>query len=95
MSYKHPVSPALNPQKVTLSTSSAQSAAVAATTKSVRVCSDIDCFILIGANPTATISSVYLPAKTPQVFGIAGGQKVAAIAGGAGNLYVSESSALQ
>lgn len=95
MSYKHPVSPALNPQKVVLSTSNAVSAAVAATSNAVRVCSDVDCFVAIGAAPVATLTSIYLPAKTPQVFGIAGGQKVAAIAAGAGNLYVSEATSIQ
>lgn len=87
--YRHPISPDLNPQVRTLSGSSAQSSAVGATTKAVRLCSDTDCWIVIGANPTATTSSTYLPAKVPQVFGCSPSDKVAAI-GTSGNLYISE-----
>lgn len=89
MSYRHPVAPDQNPQVRTLSGSSAQSAAVGATTKVVRLVSDTDCFVAIGASPVATASSIYLPAKFPQVFGISPGQKVAAI-GTSGNLYITE-----
>lgn len=74
-------------QKVTLSASSAQSAAIDGT--AVRVTSDVDCWLAFGANPTATNANLYLPAKSPDVFFIPDGWKVAAIAAGAGNLYIS------
>jgi hypothetical protein len=90
MSYRHPVSPDANPQVVTLSVASAQSAAFGTTTKAIRLVSDVDCWIIIADNPTATTSGVYLPAKFPQLFGVSPGQKVAGIAGGAGHLYVTE-----
>lgn len=88
--FKHPRSPENSPQVRTLSGSSAQSSAFGTTTKTVRVVSDTDCWIAFGASPTATTSSLYLPAKFPQVFGVVGGQKLAAI-GTSGNLYISES----
>lgn len=93
MSYRHPLSPEDSPQVVSLSGSSAQSAAFGATAKAVRVCSDTDCFVAFGSNPTATTSSIYLPAKVPQVFGIQPGQKVAAI-GTSGKLYVTEATSV-
>lgn len=92
-SYRHPIAPQENPQVRTISNSSAQSSAVAATTEEVRLCSDTDCFIAIGSNPTATTSSVYLPAKFPQVFGCKPADKVAVI-GTSGNLYISEANAV-
>lgn len=95
MSYRHQISPDRNPQRVVLSVASAQSTAVAAGTNAVRLCSDVDCWILIGANPTATVTSNYLPAKVPQVMSCSPGDKVAGIAGGAGNLYISEALSVQ
>jgi len=89
MSYRHPIAPELNPQKVSISGVSASSVAFGSTTKAVRLVSDTDCWITIGDSPTATLTSTYLPAKFPQVFGCNPGQKVAVI-GTSGNLYVSE-----
>lgn len=88
--FRHPVAPDAAPQVVSLSGTSAQSAAVGANTKSVRLVSDVDCWILIGASPTADNTQVYLPAKFPQVFGISPGQKVAGICGSTGKLYITE-----
>lgn len=93
MSYRHPIAPELNPQVRSISGTTAQSAAFAANAKTVRVCSDADCFIAFGSNPTATTSSIYLPAKVPQVFGIVGGWKVAVI-GTSGNLYITEATSI-
>jgi hypothetical protein len=75
-------------QKVTLSASSAQSTAFTPST-SIRITSDVDCWLAFGLNPTATTSSCYLPAKSPEVFAVPTGWKVAGIAAGAGNLYIS------
>lgn len=95
MSYKHPLSPQLRAQKLGLTSSHAESSAFGATTKSVRVCSDADCWIAFGASPVATTSSIYLPAKTPQVFGVTSGQKLSGITTSTGNLYISESDSIQ
>jgi hypothetical protein len=64
---------------VTTSGSSAQSGAVGADTTLVRLVATEACYVAIGDNPTATSSSMYLPAATPEYFGIGGGQKVAAL----------------
>ncbi len=77
-------------QKVPFTGTAAQSAAFAATTSVVRLCSDVDCWVRFGTNPTAVVTDHYLPAKIPTLFGVTPLQKVSAIGGGAGNLYVSE-----
>lgn len=89
MSYRHPISPSGSPQKMTITSSSTQSTVLSSSTKLVRLCADTDCWIVIGANPTAALTSVYLPAKVPQVFGCEPSDKVAVI-GTSGSLYISE-----
>lgn len=56
-----------------------QSAAVAATTRIVRLCATQDCRYKIGADPMALATSAYLPAKYDRYVKIKGGEKVAAI----------------
>lgn len=57
----------------------------------VRLCSTTACHIALGASPTATTSSPYLPANTPWFIEVAPGQKVAAIQNAAGGtLHVTE-----
>lgn len=94
MSYRHPIQPQLRPQVVALTSTHAESSAFASTTKSARVCSDVDAWILFGSAPVATNQKVYLPAKTPQVFSVEGGWKVSGITTSTGNLYVTESDAV-
>lgn len=79
-------------QKVAIGASSVQSTAVGAGTSVVEVCSDQDCFIAIGQNPTAVANtSCFLPAKTKRLYGCNGGDKVAVIQSvSAGNLYITE-----
>jgi hypothetical protein len=60
-------------------TTSAQSAAFAAATTQVRLTSTTDAYVAFGANPTATNANFLLPALTPTVFTVTGGQKVAAL----------------
>lgn len=62
--------PALNHQAVTISGTSAQSAAMNAQTRFVRVQSDTNCFLLGGTNPTATTSSMPLTAFVPEYFAV-------------------------
>lgn len=89
-SYRH-VSTVLR----TLSTSSAQSAAIGSGNGGrlcVRLYSDADCFVAIGADPTAVSSGASLPlaANSPEYFDIDPGDKIAGIvASGTGNLYIS------
>lgn len=44
-----------------------------------RLVSDTNCFIAIGANPTATASSVALPARSVEYFDIPAGELIAVI----------------
>ena len=76
---------------VSVSSSSAQSAAHAATTNVVRLVSTTDCHVAFGSNPTATTSSMYLPANQVEYFLVAASEKVAAIRANAdGTFYVTE-----
>lgn len=79
-------------QALTFTGTSAQSTAVAATTRIVRLVSTQACFVSIGASPTAVANtSIYLPANTVQFVSITGGHRVAAIqATTTGSLYITE-----
>lgn len=81
--------PRLTPQTgqaVTITGTSAQSAAFAASTKYIRLVSTTACWIQFGANPTATTTtpSILLAANVPEFFGVTPGQKVAGIQDAAG-----------
>lgn len=75
-------------EKVNSSGTSAQSAAFADSIYYVRVISDAACHIEFGSNPTATTSTIYLPAEDVEYFKVSPGEKVAVI--GSVNLYVSQ-----
>ena len=75
-------------QKVTSSGSSVQSSAFGAYIEYVRIVADADCHIAFGVNPTATTSSIYVPADDVEYFKVSPGEKVAVI--GSVNLYVSD-----
>ena len=78
-------------EKVTSSTTSAQSAAFGGSIFFVRIVSDVDCFIEFGGNPTATVSKIFVPAKDVEYFKVSPGEQVAVIlASGTGNLHVSQ-----
>lgn len=71
--------PSITTQKVTISGTSAQSAALNADTKFVRLLADANCCVLAAADPTATTSNLPLTADAPEYFGVIAGQKIAAI----------------
>lgn len=75
---------------VTLSGTSAQSGAVSAATTVVRLASTVDCFVAIGANPTAVLNTCFLPAGSPEYFRCEPGDKVAGISSGSGSLYITQ-----
>jgi hypothetical protein len=80
-------------QNVSFTGTSAQSTATALTTWQVRLIADSDCYIVIGANPTATTSGTWLPATSPEYFAVHPGDKVAVIQKSAsGTLNLSEMS---
>jgi hypothetical protein len=77
-------------QKVAISGTSAQSTSLLC--KSVVLCSDIDCFIRQGENPTALDDGTdqFLPAyNMVRYYNFHPGNKIAAIAATAGNLYIT------
>jgi len=78
----------INTQKVTSSGTSVQSSAFGANVEYVRVIADAACHIQFGVNPTATTSTIYLPADDIEYFKVSAGEKVAVI--GTVNLYVSD-----
>lgn len=79
-------------QALSFSGSSAQSTAVGTQTTLVRLFATQDCFIAIGANPTAAANTSYfLPGGIIDFVGIQPGQKIAAIQSSqSGTLYISE-----
>jgi hypothetical protein len=78
-------------QNVAIGAASVQSAAFGELTTCVRVVSTSDCFIAIGQNPTATTSSMLLPAGAPEYLAVDAGMKVAVIQqSAAGSLNVTE-----
>jgi hypothetical protein len=73
--------PPLAEQEVTITGSSAQSAALNAETKFVRVTSDSVAHLAFGSNPTATVGGLRMAAGSVEYFGVVGGSKIAAILG--------------
>jgi RNA:NAD 2'-phosphotransferase (TPT1/KptA family) len=74
--------------KVAMSGTSAQSSAIGANIQYVRLVADAACHYNIGVNPTATTSTVYLPANEIEIIKISEGEKVAGICA-SGKLYVT------
>jgi hypothetical protein len=79
-------------QSVAYTATSAQSTALDLGTRIVRLCSTTDAYVEIGTNPTATTSSMYLPALSVEYFAIPDGTyKVAAKqVSSAGSISVAE-----
>lgn len=75
-------------EKITSSGTSVQSTAISDNIFYVRIASDADCHLEIGVNPTATTSSIYLPADDYEYFKISPGEKIAVI--GSVNLYITQ-----
>jgi hypothetical protein len=64
---------------VTISGTSAQSAAFGKSTKYVRLHSDVICSVSFGANPTASTNNMRFAANQTEYFGVTPGMKVAVI----------------
>lgn len=71
--------PALTIQTVAIGAGSTQSSAFGSRTSAIEIVSDIDCHFSVGPNPTASATTMYLPAKTPRIYGVANGDKIAVI----------------
>lgn len=78
-------------QKVAIGASHAESSAFGATTKVVRLVSDVNCYVAFGAAPVATSSSLLMIAGVPEFFGVQPGEKVSVLeVSTTGNLSVAE-----
>ncbi len=78
-------------QNVTIGAASVQSTALGANTRIARVVATVACWIEFGANPTATTSSVYLPANLVEYFVVSPSSKIAVIqAATGGTLNIAE-----
>jgi len=73
----HP--PAAVQTPVTITSTSAQSAAFGAKTRFVRLRADVACHFVVGTNPTATTDSTPLDANSAEYFQVPAGQKLAVI----------------
>lgn len=84
----------VSPQNVTVSSSSAQSAALGAGTTLVRLAATTDMWLAFGTNPTATTSGIFMPSGSIEYFGVSPGSKIAAIRDSAdGKLNIVEAGA--
>ena len=72
---------------------STQSAAFGSQSEYVRICSNAAVHILFGSNPTATTSSIFIPANEPEIFKVSPGEKVAIIGTSGDDISVVEMSA--
>ena len=73
--------PAVTTQEITISGTSAQSAAFNAETRIIRICADANCPILVGSNPTALATSTRILADSAEYIEVPAGYKIAAITG--------------
>jgi hypothetical protein len=67
--------PAITSQAITF-TSATLSSAFNEATKLIRIVSDTQCYIEVGASPTATANSMLVPAFSVEYFGVTAGDKV-------------------
>lgn len=75
----HMPEPALTVQKIAIAGATAQSAAFNNETKAITIVADGACHYAVGEDPTATTSSMLLPANTPITLGVPRGYKIAVI----------------
>nr|BAR31580.1 hypothetical protein [uncultured Mediterranean phage uvMED]BAR31636.1 hypothetical protein [uncultured Mediterranean phage uvMED] len=95
MSFNYGLRP-IKTQKISSSgSSSAVTDVFGSQTEYVRIVADADCNIEFGgnssANPTASATTIFIPADQPEIFKVSPGEKVAAI--GSAGVFVTEMSA--
>lgn len=78
-------------QNVAIGAGSLQSTAFGTNTTLIRIVGTAACHYAIGANPTASATTSYLPANVVEYIGVAPGQKIAVIQDvGAGTFNITE-----
>ena len=73
--------PPVAEQKLTISGSTGASSAFAATTRFVRIHTDVICHVAVGGAPTAAVTNMRLSADQTEYLAVNGGQKIAVISG--------------
>lgn len=68
VTYQAAYAPALAYANITYTTTSVQSPVFQANTVLVRIVCDADAWVIFGTNPTATLATMYLPAKAVEYF---------------------------
>ena len=95
MSFNYGLRPTKTQKIASSGSSSAVTDVFGSQTEYVRIAADADCHIEFGgnasSNPTATASTIFIPADQPEIFKVSPGEKVAAI--GSANVFVTELSA--
>lgn len=71
--------PVIAAQQVTITGTSAQSAALNASTEYVVLTATADAYFKEAVDPTAAVTDRFLPANTPRAFLVKGGNKIAGI----------------
>lgn len=80
----------LTTQLVSVTATSAQSTAIPADCRVIRVVSSVACFVSL-KNATATNQEIYLPANTVEYYHVYAGDQVAVISAGTdGTLFITE-----
>lgn len=75
----HKPMPPVAEQTVAIGGGTLQSAAFNAATNMIRVHADVVCSVSVGANPTATATTMRIPANGTEYFRVTPGQKIAVI----------------
>mgnify|MGYP005729822053 FL=1 len=95
MSFNYGLRPTKTQKIASSGSSSAVTDVFGSQTEYVRIAADADCHIEFGgnasSNPTATSSTIFIPADQPEIFKVSPGEKVAAL--GSANVFVTELSA--
>jgi len=83
--------PSATHQAVSVSTTSAQSAALGLATGYVELYCDTTCFVALGSDPTATVTGIPVYSGIPRIVGVVAGSKIAGIlAAGSDTLRITE-----
>ena len=92
MSYNYALRPG-STQKINTNHASAASTAFGAQTEYIRIVGDANCHFVLGASPTASATSAFLPSGEIEIFKVSPGEKIAVFHGTSTNVYVTEMSA--
>ena len=83
-------------QTITMDSSSpasVHSSAFGSQVEYVRVCAESDFHIAFGSSPTASVSTMFIPADQPEIFKVEPGTKIAALGSASARISIDELSA--